>query len=108
MATQVGVGHQRSLYADEFWFFVQQWRQLIDVELASAAAVVEPVVPALHVVRSHRPLVGRPGMRWPQSAVQPCAAHVSDDFLDVVVYGGPQIAHESCECSRDVLRREQW
>jgi len=57
MATQLGVEHQRSLYADEFRFLVQQWRQLIDVQLSSAAAVVEPVVPLLRgIVRSHRRL----------------------------------------------------
>jgi len=87
MATQLGVGHQRSLYADEFCFLVQQRRQLINVQLSSAAAVVEPVVPPLHVVvHSHRRLEGGPGMRWSQPAIQPRVAHVGDDVLDAVVY----------------------
>jgi len=87
MATQLGVGHQQSLYTDEFCFLVQQWCQLINVRLSSAAAVVEPVVPPLHVIAcSHRRLEGGPGMRWPQPAVQPRVAHVGDDILDAVVY----------------------
>jgi len=44
MAMKLGIAHQRSLYADELCFLVQQRRQLINVQLSSAAAVVELVV----------------------------------------------------------------
>jgi len=78
--SKTALRHKRHLDVDERRLFVQQWRQLVYVELATACFDVQPMMPTLDiVVRPHRFAVDVPGRRRPSRVPHPRRVEVTNN-----------------------------